>query len=236
MRLLKVLAVLAVMMFATFAAKAQDVITKNDGTTVVAKVLEITPSEVKYKIFTNIDGPTYILLKTDVRSIVYKNGQKEEFLETKPQSDEVQSESFLSGNQNMTDSELLKYYNLQAFDSSYDKEMKKFKKYRTIAWIGAGIFFVGGTVAGTMVIDNEHLPMILCYGGAVVCSSVWFTSWYLKAKIHKKRALELATVPVLEQSILKFGHSELSMSLNMIQANTQSFNMPGFGLGVNLSF
>ena len=58
---------------------AQDVIVKNDGTTVLSKVLEVGVSEVKYKKYSNLDGPVYSISKTDIMSINYENGDKESF-------------------------------------------------------------------------------------------------------------------------------------------------------------
>jgi len=58
---------------------AQDVITKKDGTDISAKILEVTTSEVKYKKFDNLTGPTFSLLKNDILMIRYENGTKDIF-------------------------------------------------------------------------------------------------------------------------------------------------------------
>ena len=42
-------------------AKAQDMIFKNDGTEISAKVLEISDTEVRFKKTENLDGPTYVV-------------------------------------------------------------------------------------------------------------------------------------------------------------------------------
>jgi hypothetical protein len=64
---------------------AQDVITKRDGIDIQAKIIEITPSEVKYKRYDNPEGPTYHILKGEVLMIRYENGTKDEFnLNNKP--------------------------------------------------------------------------------------------------------------------------------------------------------
>ena len=59
--------------------KAQDIILKIDHTEVLAKVTEITNEEVKFKYFDRLDGPTYILKKSDVFTIIYKDGTREKF-------------------------------------------------------------------------------------------------------------------------------------------------------------
>ncbi|MGZ3884124.1 MAG: hypothetical protein ACXVPQ_00330 [Bacteroidia bacterium] len=58
---------------------AQDQLFKKDNTKLDVKVLEITPSEIKYKLFSNPDGPMYTILKNEVALIIYKNGQHEAF-------------------------------------------------------------------------------------------------------------------------------------------------------------
>ena len=56
---------------------AQDTIVKYNGELVYAKVIEITPTEVKYKKF--LDGPTYIDTKTSIHLIKFINGYTEIF-------------------------------------------------------------------------------------------------------------------------------------------------------------
>lgn len=58
---------------------AQDVIVKKDGTTIMSKVLEIGDSEIKYKKYSNQNGPTYTIKKVEIFSINYENGEKERF-------------------------------------------------------------------------------------------------------------------------------------------------------------
>lgn len=61
---------------------AQDLIVKTDASTIEAKVTEITPEVVRYKRFSNLDGPTYVLPVVDIRYIQYANGEKETFGKT----------------------------------------------------------------------------------------------------------------------------------------------------------
>ena len=63
-------------------AKAQDSIFKTNGDVVVGKIQEISSSEVRYKKVNFLDGPMYVELKTDIASIHYSNGVKEEFTQS----------------------------------------------------------------------------------------------------------------------------------------------------------
>jgi len=53
---------------------AQDLIILRDGNVIEAKVMEISPSEIRYKRFDNQDGPVIILPIINVLSIRYENG------------------------------------------------------------------------------------------------------------------------------------------------------------------
>ena len=61
------------------SVSAQDVIVKKDGTTILSKVIEIGTSEVKYKKFSNQNGPTYSVGKSELQAINYENGDKDSF-------------------------------------------------------------------------------------------------------------------------------------------------------------
>lgn len=60
-------------------SEAQDTIIKRNNDTIIAKVSEITPNEVKYKRFNFQDGPNYIESKSNIQMIKYSNGIKEVF-------------------------------------------------------------------------------------------------------------------------------------------------------------
>lgn len=75
----KILHTILVLLISIFAVKAQDKIHKTDGQVLETKVLEITQTEIKYKVFANLNGPTYSLGKTDVIKVIYENGTTELF-------------------------------------------------------------------------------------------------------------------------------------------------------------
>lgn len=71
---------------------AQDTIFKRSSAIIVAKIIEISPTEIKYKKFDFLDGPTYIEMKSRVQMIHYANGMKETFEEVKAEKEEVKTE------------------------------------------------------------------------------------------------------------------------------------------------
>ena len=82
----KVLSFIIVVLFLSNYVKSQDIIVKNDKTSIKTKVLEITDNEVKYKKFDNQTGPTYSLKKSEITNIVYENGDTEVFETSKASS------------------------------------------------------------------------------------------------------------------------------------------------------
>ena len=61
----------------TSTALAQDTIYTVVGEKQCVKVYEVTPTEIKYKKTSNLDGPMYTVNKNTIALIEYKNGSKE---------------------------------------------------------------------------------------------------------------------------------------------------------------
>jgi len=58
---------------------AQDILIKSNGKTEEVKLIEIAPSKITYKKWDNPNGPTYSILRRQVKSITYANGEEENF-------------------------------------------------------------------------------------------------------------------------------------------------------------
>ncbi len=71
--------VLFLAFFSAVGAFAQDQLFKKDNSKTDVKILEVTPNEIKYKLFTYQDGPTITVLKSEVALIIYQNGTHETF-------------------------------------------------------------------------------------------------------------------------------------------------------------
>lgn len=59
----------------SFSAMAQDTIFKKDKTKIYAKIFEVNQDDIKFKDFDNLDGPTFVLEKTEIEKIVFNNGR-----------------------------------------------------------------------------------------------------------------------------------------------------------------
>lgn len=60
-----------------FRVNGQDIIYLTNGEEIESKITEISESEIKYKKFTYLDGPSYILNADKVFMLVFENGTKE---------------------------------------------------------------------------------------------------------------------------------------------------------------
>ena len=69
-----------------FVSYSQDQLFKKDNSKLNVKILEISPTEIKYKLFSYLDGPTISLLKSEVALIIYQNGVHEVITTDSPQN------------------------------------------------------------------------------------------------------------------------------------------------------
>lgn len=63
---------------------AQDTIVKKDRTIILAKILEVSSTEVKYNRFDIQNGPLFTIRKEEISRINYKNGLVDKFADEKP--------------------------------------------------------------------------------------------------------------------------------------------------------
>lgn len=61
----------------------QDVIYKIDGTSIQSRIIEVSPSQIKYSLFATEGNPIYIIYKDDVLKIVYQDGRIESYSDKK---------------------------------------------------------------------------------------------------------------------------------------------------------
>ncbi len=70
---------ICIVLLSPLCAHAQDLITKKDGEDIQAKIIEVTQTEIKYKKFSNQDGPTFVLPKSEILIVRYQDGTNEIF-------------------------------------------------------------------------------------------------------------------------------------------------------------
>ena len=78
-RNLKIAATLSIIFLSFCAAQAQDIIYRKNGKTIAAKIVEINPDDVKYKMFDQQSGATFTIDINLVKKIVFENGTVHNF-------------------------------------------------------------------------------------------------------------------------------------------------------------
>ena len=129
---MKKLVILSVLLCASLSAWGQDLITKKDGSDIEAKILEVTPTEIKYKKFSNLEGPIFTLPVKDILIVRYENGENEIFT-TQP--------VVLN-----TDKEVVPGMRYQDYKGLYDSSryMKQENDPYSPFWAGFASFFIPG--------------------------------------------------------------------------------------------
>lgn len=221
----------------SLVANAQDVIVKNDGSTITSKVMEITGTEIKYKKYSNLKGPTYTINKTDVNYINYENGERENFGKTSnvtPNREETyntQNNFALqqTNNSQMSDAELLK-------SIGNDSLNKKAKRYKKIGWIGGATFVAAGVVLNLL----SEYPFCVddCTIGyaSIGAGAVWTTSFLMASNNLKKKALYSAntSTPLMQFNLSQSKKSAIYANFNMLNDNMT--NRKALGVGMNFNF
>ena len=129
---------------------AQDKITLLNGTQIIAKLNEISDTEVKYKLFDNQNGPDRVLLKKDIFSIKYENGK---------------IEVYNSGNLNSENPNANPGINLND-NSKFDPDKSDFAKKKLKKFEGPRIgatYINNGTVRDYLDSENKS-PVITQFG------------------------------------------------------------------------
>lgn len=161
-----------------FGLFAQDTITKVNGDDIYAKVIEVGTGEVKYKRYDNLDGPTFVLDKSEILMIRFENGTKEIFTVN-------QKENYNKNNYG--------YYPSRSNNQIYEKKdlRVRYRQYSKLynasdyisqpgdmynpAVSGICSFFIPGL--GQMICGEvgRGFGYLLGYLGASALTSVWLT-------------------------------------------------------------
>jgi hypothetical protein len=109
---------------------SQDIITKKNGEEIKSKVTEVGEEAIKYKKFSNINGPTYSIYKVEVFMIKYENGEKDMFNDSNTNKTNTTAEVKINKD------EYLKI-DFKTFGTKYYKGDKKISKREFISKIEA---------------------------------------------------------------------------------------------------
>ena len=202
---------------------AQDVIVKQDGSTILSKVMEINSAEIKYKKWSNVDGPIYAISRSEVLSINYQNGEVEvfstmieddldnlvnSFQGTMEYRNKGKESRLVVGEHELTDEEIKACFGEQG----YNEYLSAQSKLRTSNVFGTlGLVFLAPAVGG-----------LLC--GVVLNSP----SAYLIGSVSSAISIPSIVVEIVLYSVGKKGIVSMANSYNHRNKNRQSANLQVF--------
>jgi len=135
--------------FASNVIFAQDLIITKDAKKIEAKIMEINVNDIKYKLYDNLDGPTYTMLKQDISSVIYTNGTIELFEDTQQKTQNLpktETPSVRTDFLQLTDAqqeEHLRTFDLDLY-GKFQKGQKLSSNGKGLIWGGALWILLGG--------------------------------------------------------------------------------------------
>ena len=220
-------------------ANAQDVILMKDGNTIVSKILEITASDIKYKKFSNLEGPTYTISKADVKVINYANGEKDSFEETTTTPTETTLPPTSKREASINQLQTLSYEQLSSMTNASfgDLYRQKAKRLKLAGWIGGGALVATGVILALAMIGDDFYE-VLCYASIplVGAGAVWTTAFLLRANHIKKKAYSaLNTTPIMHYDFHMKNGKSLMTGVDLLQ-DSRMPNSRTIGLGLRYNF
>ena len=228
------------MLLVSMVVAAQDVIVKKDGSTILSKVVEVSDTQVKYKKFSNLEGPTYIVSISELTSINYQNGEKENFGSSQTTVIQTQTPSvpsyenaynpYVQQSGTMSDTELLKAY----------KKSKKFtnpsriKKLKITGYVFCGLAVAGAVMTGVGFDDDGFMNGIGFTGSALLGSSAIIGPACLIAGYHKQKINNrLNSASIFQQEIPIGSNARLTADVNLLKDNFTKQQTVGLGFHLN---
>lgn len=202
---------------------AQDIITKRNGEEIQAKVLNINDTEINYIKWSNLNGPTYTIAKSDVFMIKYENGEKDVFgqISSTAAANTQQQASATLGKQ-------LKKNNLD-FIKQEDlfKKGKRLKRGGTAWAVIFGVGFLGGCI-GSQAYELGTGAVIGLVTGGVFLTITPCALMHTKGNklIAEAEAMSVTAIGLPEISI---GGTRLAPCLNLFTDRQTNENTLGLG-------
>lgn len=142
---------------------AQDVIVKKDGNTILSKVTEVNSNDIKYKKFSNLNGPTYTLDKSEIMSINYENGERDTFDQTDISSannKRVGSQRLIKKKADERNAKLIKIYNKE-YGFRNIKEKNTGAKYYILIFGAKSSSIMSNEDIEMKIVRGEKISIIL---------------------------------------------------------------------------
>lgn len=124
------------------STRKSDLIIKRDSTKIEALIIEVNELTIRYKKYSDKEGPDFSLAKKDVASVIYGNGEVEHFaapeiyfdeapLPVTPYQSDAPANRYRRGSVQSLDTRQLNF--------NYSFYLKKAAKYKTMSVVGASL-------------------------------------------------------------------------------------------------
>lgn len=223
------------MLLVSMVVAAQDVIVKKDGSTILSKVVEISDTQVKYKKFSNLEGPTYVVSISELTSINYQNGEKENFESSQATVTQTQTPSvpsyenaygpYVQQSGTMSDAELLKAYKR----SKAITDPSRIKKLKITGYVFCGLAVAGAFMSGFGFDEPVYIT-----GYALLCSSAIIGPACLIAGCHKQKINNrMSSASIFQQEIPIGSNARMTADVNLLKDNFTKQQTVGLGFHLN---
>lgn len=227
------------MLLVSMVVAAQDVIVKKDGSTILSKVVEISDTQVKYKKFSHLEGPTYVVSISELTSINYENGEKENFESSQATVTQTQTPSvpsyenaygpYVQQSGTMSDTELLKAYKR----SKAITNPSRIKKLKITGYVFCGLAAVGAVMTG-VGIDEWGFDGTGIIGSVLLGSSFFIGPACLIASNHKQKINNsMSSASIFQQEIPIGSNARLTADVNLLKDNFTKQQTVGLGFHLN---
>lgn len=225
----KQLLLFLIAVIACFSVAAQDVIVRNDGSTVLCRIVEVNGTDVVYLKWSDLNGPRYIMDRSLISNINYQDGRQDKL-------NEQTSNAYAPGNQQTGEAK----YNdkaLLAMDMTRHKDIDT--KYKKIAWgVGLPCIVVGaGVLTGTIIAGfNTGYATALEVGSVALATAgaVILPLYLVKAHKVAQQARALASAPLFQQEFTFDNGNSLCAGIDIIR--DKQIRQTTLGLGLQYTF
>lgn len=210
----------------SLTASAQDVIVKNDNSTILCRIVEVNNNEVVYLKWSDLNGPRYVMDRSLISNINYQDGRQDKL-------NQQISNAYAPGNQ-QTGAAQFNDNILLSIDKNRSVNEQKAKKLRIIGWTVGPVLALGGTVL-IMSGYYEDKPAGTVLGAAVAGAGVGTTiGCLIKANQIQKKAQVLSAAPVFQQEFKLGNGKSLCAGVDVIR--DRQFRQTTLGLGFQFNF
>lgn len=217
----------------SLTASAQDVIVKKTGDAVSCRVVEVGKSVVVYKLWSDLEGENYAMSLSEVASIRFENGEKQDFTAVAAPATPVPS--LLGGNQGPVDDAAL------VTMANRDYQLMKAKRLKRIGLACGSILSAAGlicTVFGATGGDFEdgyvNTPLLVSGVLMIAGGITMATLCQVKSNRLKQNTLRsVRSTPVWQNDFRLKNGAVLSTGVHSLRDNVSYRPAVGLGLAYN---